>query len=412
MQQQFSDHNTDKAFREKLSGLRVEPRARVWYRVSAGLDREAALVAHKKRRAIGVLIGVVLLTGIILTAVLDPVATRKKVLNTSGKMPDEKLQLMQKSYPLPVKFVNPDHNSVVKIEAQKPTINSDNVNSNVVESISVALNNSESSFQEIKLSNQNSNSMDNLPLINSFVNFENQYDFVAKVENPVITFTPIGSIVEKVNSVDCNCNNKFYAGATINLNRTSFADTGLARNINFIDKFRIQKAFSVYGGYRINRNISAELGWNIFSDEGQSYGYTSVSRKPGAKPTRRDYAISLRYTQIPLKIRYGVEGWSGILKTHVNFSLAIGAMYGKLIKSGFTVGDMDVASQLKKSEIAGIGNLSVDIKVFKNLSFATGVEASYSNNILRPDKRLNPFTAPHNLLIGTSVGMKYNFCRK
>ncbi len=407
MPQQFFDHSTDKAFREKLSGLRVEPRSRVWYRVSAGLDREAALVAHKRRRVVGVLIGVVLLTGIILTAVLDPVATRKKVSNTSGKMPDEKVQLKQKSHSAPATFVNPDLYVDVKIEKQASAINSDNVNLNVVESIF-----SVSSIQEILVTNENSNSIVDLPLINSFVNFENQNDFASKVENSVKVLTPVVSIDQKVNTTDCNCSNKFYVGAKINLNRTSFADTALAQNTSFIDKFRIQKAFSVYAGYRINRNISAELGWNIFSDEGQSYGYTSLSRKPGAIPTRRDYAISLRYTQIPVKIRYGVECWSGILKTHVNFSLAIGAMYGKLIKSGFTVGDMDVASQLKKSEIAGIGNLSVDIKVFKNLSFATGVEASYSNNILRPDKRLNPFTAPHNLLIGTSVGLKYNFCRK
>lgn len=200
-------------------------------------------------------------------------------------------------------------------------------------------------------SNENTNSILNLPLIHSFVNFANQYPAASKFENALVVYNPSVTGDEKLNSTECDCNDKLYAGANFRLNRTSFADTALAQNTNFVDKFHLKKGVSVYAGYKFTKNISAEVGWNIASNEGQSYGYTSLSRKPGANPTRKDYEIVLRYTQIPVKIRYGVETWSGILKTHVTYSLAVGAMYGKLLKSGFTVGDYDISSKFKSMKL-------------------------------------------------------------
>lgn len=242
MPQQFSDNNIDKAFREKLGGLRVEPRSRVWYRVSAGLDREAALVAHKKRRVIGVLIGVILLTGIILTAVLDPVATRRKVSNTNGEMPNEILGVQQISNQTPSYSVAPVLKTVTLNESAPSTFNAANVVVNTVESNVVESNNSESMTQENEMmNNENSNSILNLPLIHSLVFFDDQNGVASKFENSLIVFYPTVTGDEKLNSTECDCNDKLYAGANFRLNRTSFADTALAQNTNFVDKFHLKK---------------------------------------------------------------------------------------------------------------------------------------------------------------------------
>lgn len=405
MPQQFSDNNIDKAFREKLGGLRVEPRSRVWYRVSAGLDREAALVAHKKRRVIGVLIGVVLLTGIVLTAVLDPVATRKKISNTSGNIP-QIIGAISKKHLHSSELINTEiFNSVIKTNSKESVLNSNVSYSQLLEANIAGSDIVVKPISEIKE-------------INNIKGFLFQLEEYKENNKTLINEDRVFAIDKFVSDVtvneieNCNCQDKFYVGANFKLNRTSFSDTSLRQNLNFVDKFHIQKAISVFAGYNITKNISAELGWNILSNEGQSYGYTSLSRKPGTKATRKDYEIALRYTQIPIKIRYGVECWSGILKTHVTYSLAIGAMYGKLLRSGFTTSDMDISSRLKKSEIAGIGNASIDIKLFKKFSFSTGIEASYSNNIFLKDNRISPFTAPHNFVVGATAGVKYNFCGK
>ena len=405
MPQQFSDHNIDKTFREKLSGLRVEPRSRVWYRVSAGLDREAALLAHKKRRVIGVLIGVFILTGIILTAVLDPVATQKKISNTTGKIysgnsAHEKnnrsstINLNVKS--LKTKIQEKPINSVGKFDFAEDIIAGTEISNfkNQIEIISNKI-----TFSKYILSG----------LIFPLHILENK---LSQSDNEKLNLivNPVSANDKKLTKQDCNCGERFYTGANFRLNKTSFADTTTSQNLNYIDKFQIQKGFSVYAGYNITKNISAELGWNLFSNEGQSYGYTSLSRKPGSNPTRKDYEIALRYTQIPVKIRWNINSWSGLLNTQIAYSLAVGVMYGRLLKSGFTVNEFDISSHIKKSEIAAVGNLGVDIRILRRISFHSGIEVSFSNNIFVEDKKISPFTAPHNLIIGATTGLKYNFC--
>ncbi len=410
MQQQSSDNNIDNAFREKLGGLRTEPRSRVWYRVSAGLDREAALVAHKRRRVIGVLIGVIILIGIILTAVLDPVATRRKVSNTNGEMPENKIEMKHNSGSAPTVTVNSTVPSASQIIVA-PSVISLKENS-IYSAVTVETNDVESVTPQIVFNTETANSIDHLPLFVSFVNETNENVDASKFKNALLVLNE--TVTTEINNepIPCACKNKFYIGANIGFNRASFADTALAKNLDFVDKIHIQKSFSVFGGYRINKNFSAELGWNIFSNEGQWYGYTTHARDNASSIKRKDYVVSLRYTQIPVKVRYEVETWSGIFKTHVTYSIAAGAMYGKLTKADFSIADYNLSTTIKKSELAAVGNLAVDINLNRNFSFSTGASASYSNNILQQGKYLHPFTSPHNFLLGVTAGLKYSFCRK
>ncbi|MEI7802182.1 MAG: hypothetical protein WCI97_06035, partial [Bacteroidota bacterium] len=268
--------------------------------------------------------------------------------------------------------------------------------------------------QQAVFHSEAANSIVNLPLLASFVNETNRSVDASKFEHTLLVFNE--GVTPEINSepIPCSCKNKFYIGMNIGFNRASFADTALAKNLDFVDKIHIQKSLSVYGGYRITKNLSAELGWNIFSNEGQWYGYTTHSRTRDNSSSikRKDYMVSLRYTQIPVKVRYEVETWSGIFKTHVTYSIAAGAMYGKLKKAEFSIADYDISNIIKKSELAAVGNLALDIKLNRNFSFTTGASASYSNNILEQNKNLHPFTAPHNFLLGVTAGLKYSFCKK
>ncbi len=407
MPQQFSDNNIDKAFREKLSGLRTQPRSRVWYRVSAGLDRDASLLAHKKRRVIGVLVGLLILSGIILSAVLDPIATRKKISKTIGEIPKEIGVLNQNST---IAISNSEGfilNNLIITDSAPIIFNSDNSYAVIMEeSISELI------VVPVQLKNEKFNELRNLPVFLSLLKENDKGALATKYENSNFSMNKISS-PDNVNvRHKYNCLPRFYSGVNIKFNRTSLVDASVIKNIDFIDKFHIQKAISVYTGYRITKNISAELGWNLFSNEGQSYGFTSLSRKSTVTPTRNDYEIKLRYTQIPLKVRYDFETWSGLFNTPVTYSLAIGAMYGKLLESHFLEGDMDVSTQLRKSEIAGVLNLAADVKIYKRISLSTGVEASYSNNILQPNKIISPFIAPHNFVIGATAGLVVSIGKK
>ncbi len=399
MPQQFSDNNTDKVFREKLSGIRVEPRSRVWYRVSAGLDRNASLNAHKKRKVFGLLIGIILITGITLTAVLDPTATRKIVSNFDGQIltPDVSEHKNQN-------LISKAHLSSKQDVSIHFFTGRKNIQNNIETTIGAST--IATATTEILINN-----------INYFnprtILFTNEYQNSQAVDlDKQITIQLLKNKKFSLRNLfyTNNCNNNLYIGGYFNINNSTFKDQELKQNTNYESKPKYGNAITVFAGYRFLKHLSAEMGYTVFSDKGVNYSNVTMSREKNSKPVNNDYEISLRYQQFPLKLRYEVEIWSGILNKKVSYSLAIGANYGKLKEVKYSNSDYIIDSKFKQTELSAEANIEVSVKLNSHLSVFTGASASYGNRIFLEAQRVSPFNYPHNFLVGLQAGMKYNFC--
>ena len=403
MPQQFSDNSTDKAFRDKLSGLRVEPRSRIWFRVSAGLDRAAALRAHNRRRVIGIAIGVLVIVGVILTAVLDPVATRKKISNTGGNIPEEN-STQQIDNTSNINLLNDENESSNTINQFANDIANSSATitvNNIVIPLPEGVN-----AKDVFIT-KNISSI--LPIKSPSIPLSEKME--AEILNEKIMLSVAPQISDDEN-VMCNCSvSKFYLGIKAAINTTSLVDNAAFQNDKYISKMKYGNSVSVSAGYHLSKNFSAEIGWNIFSNEGQRYGYNVISRTTG-KVEDNDYVVGLRYTQIPVMIRFGAGKYSALLHRNMNYSIAFGGMYGRLKNVSYTVAEVPFESRMRLNEFAAVGNFRTETKVSKHLSLNAGINLSFSNSLFMPDYHISPFTQPHSFVAGIEVGVKYSFCKK
>jgi hypothetical protein len=376
----------------------------VWYRVSAGLDRVAALRAHNRRRVIGVAVGVLVVVGVVLTAVLDPVAMRKKISNTGGNIPEE--ISTQQTQPNPVIDLLNDETEIKNSSANQF------VNNISKASTTITVNNMvipvpEGLNAENLFTSKNSSSIARINPV-ALKNNEAKPANV-KIEKIVLNVVPQVSMDE---TEKCNCNqSKFYVGLNTSFNTTSLVDNAAYQNDKYISKMKYGNSISVSAGYQLSKNFGAEIGWNIFSNEGQRYGYNVISRRTG-KVEDNDYVVAIRYTQIPVMIRFGAGKYSTLLHRNMNYSIAFGGMYGRLKNVNYSVAEVPFYSQMRLNEFSAVGNFRVETKLSKHLSANAGINMSFSNSLFKPDYRISPFTKPHSFVAGIEAGVKYNFCRK
>jgi len=391
MQQQFSDHSTDSAFRNKLGKMRVEPRKRVWYRISAELDREASAIAHKRRRIIGFVISGIIIIAIALTAIVDPVATRKRIFTTEGSLRElsqnvnsktdnrivsDSKNNFQATSSLPNKDLNPGIHQKVLI--------SDNLIGNIISKF-------ENEILPIASSRKIVFSSDNESLLT--------HEFLLSMNsNPVKNCFP---------KKECP---KFYVECSYGIHSTSFLDSTASSFLNYENRLKTGSTVMIKAGYNLNRNFSFELGCNIFSHEGEKYSFANYARSNGTRMETSLKEISITYTEIPVRVVYNMSKWSGLIKSSIGFSVFAGGHYGRITNVSETLNEVSVGSKLKKNIVATDAGIGLNISLSKHWAVTQTASVSFSNNVFMDNQHFSPFSSPHLFNSGIALGVRYNFC--
>jgi hypothetical protein len=204
-----------------------------------------------------------------------------------------------------------------------------------------------------------------------------------------------------------------YFGFGQTLNNTWVVDRKAiaSENLKYQPTFGI--AVMLKGGYNISNRWGVEGAWIINSQEGQKYKYLpSYSRTTTLEYYQKH--ISFSYMQVPLMMRYKVQGWSGVTQTPIFVNYSLGVQYGRLMSYGIDESrEKPTENDLyRRNEYAVVAGIDYDFITRNTMFFTVGLRTSFGSNLFKTNVPNDlEFSDPHNVLVGIHGALNFSLTR-
>lgn len=412
MPQQFFDINPlDRKFREELKNFGVQPRKRMWFRITHELDRKVKRDSVRNKMFLA--LGILSVTAIVLTAILIP--------ETTQTYSDSKAKSEFSSVILsPVHATSPEEKKITNKDITvTPSVNQLEILNNNLKKVVGYLDNVLNQLNRREIVEINPIPKHKFAAIQT-INTELQEialkNELKQTENKSVASASLNSKNLKFDLPEGNsfCVKGFYAGVSTAVNYTMLNDKKAKANDNFHPFATFGTAYSLKAGYNFSDKFGVEAGWNIKSTQGQKYNFIpySVARVDVDQMKNR---ITLNYTQFPVVAKYKFVKTGNVTKRPVALNVEAGAQYGYLQSADRTYqNELAKNDNFRSSELAAVAGIGYDVFISKNVAFSIGARATYGTNILQPVvSEYNEFAAPHNFVAGVHLGLNYSFtnCR-
>ncbi len=214
----------------------------------------------------------------------------------------------------------------------------------------------------------------------------------------------------------------FYAGINGSANNVWILDRVALHDNNFDYQPTLGFTYGMQAGYNFSDNFGLESGVTINARDGQKY----ITYINALVPVNK--SVVLNYTEIPLVAKFKIPQISAFTGMPVVLNLNAGFSYGYL-RSAYTFVEGDKAgsqNQYPTDQLNALAGFSYDIYTGHPYSFSFGLMAEYGINTIDNDNQgstssLTPtptisryvngsdFISPHNLSVGITVAVNYNF---
>lgn len=173
---------------------------------------------------------------------------------------------------------------------------------------------------------------------------------------------------------------------------------------NLVHKLDFGTAYGLSGGFDFTEHFGLQLEWVINSTQGQKFD----NFRPSTKLQKSEPAanqVNLRYTQVPVLLKYRFNRLSARTQQPISISTALGLQYSRLKSSSSEVNSHSFNHDVMQVHNWGwVAGIDMDLYVTPNYFFSLGLRGSVTaaGRAFIP----TPQTTNH-LLIGVRVGMSY-----
>jgi len=213
----------------------------------------------------------------------------------------------------------------------------------------------------------------------------------------------------------------FYAGANTSITNVWILDRVALHETNFNYSITSGYTYGLQGGYNFSDNFGLEAGLTINARDGQNYTLNINNVTPENK------SVVLNYTEIPIIAKFKIPQIASFTGMPLVLNINVGASYGYLryartFEDGDRTGSRD---QYPNNQLNVLAGFNYDIYTHHPYSFSFGFMAEYGVNTVDNGGSQNSATAaalplsqyangsdfnmPHNLTLGLTVAVNYNF---
>ncbi len=202
----------------------------------------------------------------------------------------------------------------------------------------------------------------------------------------------------------------FYYGFGTTFNNTWILDQEAVKNKNLKYKPTFGFGLLVQGGYNFNNKWGMEMAWVLNSTEGQRYNFIPSNNRTTSLEYNQKH-ISLEYMQVPVLMRYKVQGYSGIVQAPFFVNYSLGLQYGRMISYSVDETKEKVSDNLffRKNEYALVAGFDYDFLTRKSSFLTIGLRTSVGSNLfIKGAPEDLEFDSPHNVLIGVHGAINFS----